>query len=245
MKFNPTNVQRRIAMAAAVAVAILLYLHARSSGPDEGTWPIGILVIAALLVAAFAPAQTMPAGPAPIASNGIVPFVAFRAALAAIEPTFVALAENTNEAFRPDVITSAFVDHARMQAVKLAWIAGALAIAGRDHDFLKTDRMAEYSLVGGGAVLNLLKGLPRISEDGGRAVVAAAAKEMAACRVAFDLAAQCVATERVHPINPVFAMIERDFPFAKVSRSDIDDSAERLDAAYGPLFRAAVAAAVV
>lgn len=245
MRFNPTTTQRRIVMAAAVVVAVLLYMQARSSGLDETPWLIGVLVIAGLLVAAFAPAQpvaAIPAKPTPLASDAIVPATAFRAARAVIEPAFVALAENANDAFELNVMTGAIVDHARVQAVKLAWIAAAMTIARTDTDFLKGERMAAYALVGGGAVRNLLKGMPGMAENGDKAVLTASAKEMAACSLALDLAMQGMATSRPHPMNPVYAMVEREFPFAQVSRPDVSDNAYRLDAAYAPLFRAAVAA---
>lgn len=240
MPFNLTVTQRRIAFGAAAVVTILLVVQMQSAGIEKTPWMVGVLVVAALLAVGLAPAKSRPAEPTPQAPTN--PKAAFVAARAIIEPEFVALAEETNKSLQPTEMTAAFVDHARLQAIKLAWIAAAMAIAQRDISFVRGDRMPSYAMVGGEAARAVLKSMPGSLD--GKDLIGAAAKEIGYSQQALEASIRSMAAKSPNPMTNAYALIERDFPFAQSRRPDIADPDTRMEATYGPIFRSAVSAAI-
>ena len=110
MKNPLSKNQRRIAAVAALAVAILLAIQAGNVGLEHTPWLIGVLVIAALLVLAIAPASS-PSTAALVGNQSsvqLVPAHAF-AGLNVFEAELVPVAEKTNANLVPSEITAAFV----------------------------------------------------------------------------------------------------------------------------------------
>lgn len=246
MKNPLSKNQRRIAAVAALAVAILLTIQGGNVGLEHTPWLIGVLVIAALLVLAIAPASSTSTaalvGNQPSAE--LVPAHAFAAALNVFEAEFMPVAEKTNANLVPSEITAAFVVHVRIQAVKLAWLTAAMVLEAKYAGFRKGHRFQGYGLLGGQELRKLIRQLPGIAgPEAGTKSLELAAKEIGYCTAALETAMQRTTERHPYPMNTIFELVEREFPYARATRPDVAETAQGLDAAYSGPFRRAVAAA--
>jgi hypothetical protein len=249
---NPlSTIQRRIAAAAALVVAILLVVQVSSVGLEHTPWLIGVVVVAVLVAMGIAPASSPPKVLVTLSSNvkakgdsnapEIVPAVAYAAARRVFEAEFVPVAERANSNLIADKMTAAFVVHVRIQAVKLAWMATAMVVEAKHPGYSRSDSFKGYRLLGEQQLGTLLQQLPMIS--GETKSLEFASKDIECCEAALEVAVRAVVDDSPQPMNALYELIEREFPYSTTVRAHIADPAVRLDAAYGGPFRRAIAAA--
>jgi len=198
-------------------------------------WIAVVLIFSALLF--LARRRTSPSRSRMWVSKPIQPEKAFTAAYAVIEAAFKLVHEGTTLLDLNDTIILA-ADNLGLQSAKLSWMVAIMALEQAHPGFRNGYRFESMRLI---AFMEFKRHLQSNCHDFGREasskVVETAVSEVAACTGAFDHTSARLIANHPHPLNPIFAEIERSYRFAAITASVITNDEARLDAAYGPVFR--------
>lgn len=235
--------QKYILLGSAVVVAILLYVQADRVGIDDTPWLLGVSIISILLFILVSAANDTTKIFSAKSSNAIDAFHRHKKAFDAISPVFIAISEKSTSFFEKNEMTTAFQHHALIAATKFAWMTTLLMMDKDLKDFRKSEYFEKFCLFGGSEVIRYLTPTSNALNMDKKSMIVTAATEMSNCTAAVDSVKKRATSDKPYFMNAIFELIENEFPISQLLQPDIEDYATRLDAAYGPLLRKAVASA--
>lgn len=241
MNLSLNRIQRRLCVAAACVIAIVLFIQAQDEGLGETHWIIGSIVVVALLVLASATPRAGGPAKAPVsapASGSRLPQYdsAYERFLAFIEeaaPQTIETLSGLPASSPLNSVRALLANHFEAAASKAAYMLVFLDAQRRDPDFATSDDQQQLERRAVGRFIHAtasdLAQTPT-KEPPRSLALKAAAKEFAQCKVAINLSIGAFATSAAAPMDPVYQAIESGLGLAKGKKVS-------LEAMYGGVAR--------